>query len=166
MISGVCSVGTTQEVDLSNKLRKIKEKGASQMKKLTDQQQKEILDTIDFVTQAHRNQFRKKTGLPYIAHPMSVLNTVCRWGIVDDVVFKAALAHDVLEDCEVTSSELATVIGQEATKIVEELTFTPNNFSTVPVKEQKDEYMKGFKDRSVESIVIKFQTVLTTPKTS
>lgn len=130
-------------------------KKVDEMNKLNEQQQKEINATLDFVTKAHKGQYRKGNGIPFIFHPISVFNTICRWGIVDDIVYKAALAHDVLEDCDCSENDLKNVIGQEALQIVKELTFIPDKNSAVSASDQKAEYMSKIGEKSVQALVIK-----------
>lgn len=125
------------------------------MRKLNEKEQKDIIDTIAFVTKSHENQYRKGNGLPYVVHPISVLNTISRWGIVDDILYKAALAHDILEDCFVTFEMLIEVIGKEAADIVQELTFIPDKNSKVSNKLQKLAYIENFKSKSIKSVIIK-----------
>jgi (p)ppGpp synthase/HD superfamily hydrolase len=64
------------------------------------------LETIrEFATRAHRGQLRKYTDQPYIVHPIEVerLVTLAHGSMA---MRAAALLHDVIEDTEVTSSEL------------------------------------------------------------
>ena len=105
--------------------------------------------TIEFAVKAHAGQVRKKNNLPYIAHPFDVLSLLASWKIQSLNVWRAAICHDVLEDCpHVTFEELSSVIGEEAAKIVLELTFNPN-------EQSKNDYMESFAEKSVSALLIK-----------
>jgi len=49
--------------------------------------------------EAHHGQFRKYTDLPYIIHPIEVMQIV-QSVEHDEAMLAAALLHDVVEDCE------------------------------------------------------------------
>ena len=66
---------------------------------------------LDFATAAHGDQLRKYTGDPYITHPVAVAEMVKDAG-GDENMVNAALLHDVLEDTNVTHSELRAFLFQ------------------------------------------------------
>ena len=66
---------------------------------------------LDFATKAHGTQLRKYTNDPYIIHPIAVAKMVKDMGGDDNMVY-AALLHDVLEDTDVTHSQLRTFLFQ------------------------------------------------------
>jgi len=116
----------------------------------------DIQPVIEFMVRAHKGQIRKGSGLPYSVHPMSVLARLGDWEIDCYNCWKAALCHDVLEDCpEVTFDQLVGVIGEQSANIVQELTFKPNPNSVMPEPFQKSEYMKSFANKSLNALVIK-----------
>lgn len=53
---------------------------------------------LKIATQAHEGQFRKKTGLPYIVHPIEVSTILMTRGYLNERILAAALLHDVIED--------------------------------------------------------------------
>lgn len=55
-----------------------------------------------FATNKHAGQF-DKSGTPYILHPIAVMNLL---GDVDEELRCIAICHDVVEDCDVTYTEL------------------------------------------------------------
>jgi (p)ppGpp synthase/HD superfamily hydrolase len=117
--------------------------------------EKRIHRAVKFVTKAHDGQFRKESFLPYIVHPMAVLSMIAEWEIQDPTTRLAALSHDVIEDCDVTQEQLAKVIGVKASEVVRELSFFPNGLSEIPANIQKQEYMRSFRESSVDALVIK-----------
>lgn len=116
--------------------------------------QNEMDKAIAFATKCHLGQYRKHSGLPYIVHPFAVMNKLAEWGVTDLITLKAALCHDILEDCrDVGVGRFIEQMGQETFDIVSELTFIPDN--SKPAKEQKTEYLSSFKDKSLKALLIK-----------
>lgn len=56
-----------------------------------------IKKAYEFAKQLHEGQFRK-SGEPYISHPVAVAEIVAGLGLDTDSIC-AALLHDTLEDC-------------------------------------------------------------------
>jgi len=67
---------------------------------------------------AHKDQVRRSDGSPYVAHPIMVGMLLKEYGFTDEVI-AAGFTHDVLEDTAVTRIELAEILGNEVTRIVE-----------------------------------------------
>lgn len=73
-----------------------------------------------FAEACHKGQLRK-SGEPYIMHPLAVAEIVA--GMELDVgSIAAALLHDVMEDCGVSEESLAAKFGKEITTLVEGVT--------------------------------------------
>ena len=71
--------------------------------------------------QAHAGQTRK-TGEPYIVHPLAVARVLVELHMDDDSIV-AALLHDVLEDCpQVTAEYVAKTFGEDVKTLVEGVT--------------------------------------------
>ena len=70
-----------------------------------------------FSDSAHRGQFRK-SGEPYITHPLAVASILSQWRI-DAEGLAAALLHDVMEDTSVTRSQLETKFGRPVAEMVD-----------------------------------------------
>tara|TARA_B100000959_G_C14979455_1_gene622847 strand:- start:496 stop:2718 length:2223 start_codon:yes stop_codon:yes gene_type:complete len=69
---------------------------------------------------AHEGQTRK-SGEPYIHHPMAVATIVAKQGL-DDVTIAAALLHDAVEDTKIELSFLEEEFGSEVALIVDGVT--------------------------------------------
>lgn len=69
---------------------------------------------------AHTGQTRK-SGDPYITHPIAVAQIVSSWGMDIESVC-AALLHDVVEDTDVTLDEVESEFGPVIAKLVDGLT--------------------------------------------
>ena len=107
---------------------------------------------IALAVSCHAGQYRKHAiggqRLPYIAHPIEVMKTVWAWGVTDPIIMTAAVLHDILEDTDVTSRQLAKEFGEEVAQSVVELTHDPKDGG-------KSEYLKRFSAASVSALVIK-----------
>src|SRR5262245_8590849 len=69
---------------------------------------------------AHRDQVRR-SGDPYIAHPLGVALILSELGL-DDVTLAGALLHDAVEDTSVTLEDLGEDFGGDVTTIVDGVT--------------------------------------------
>ncbi|MDC3319007.1 RelA/SpoT family protein [Flavobacteriaceae bacterium] len=70
---------------------------------------------------AHSNQ-RRKTGEPYIFHPISVAKIVANEIGLGAVSITAALLHDVVEDTAYTLNDIERLFGETVARIVSGLT--------------------------------------------
>lgn len=60
----------------------------------------ESLKALSFARQQHKNQ-KRKDGIPYIVHPLSMACYAVAMGLRDDNIVATILLHDVPEDCSV-----------------------------------------------------------------
>ena len=88
---------------------------------LTEKDKKLIRSAFDTAVHAHRNQ-RRKSGEPYIYHPISVAKIVAQEIGLDATSIAAALLHDVVEDTEYDFVDLEKLFGKDVSRIVEGLT--------------------------------------------
>ena len=72
---------------------------------------------FEFSESAHRGQYRK-SGEPYITHPLAVASILSQWRI-DAQGLAAALLHDVMEDTSVTKTEIETTFGRPVAEMVD-----------------------------------------------
>ncbi|MEW9898286.1 bifunctional (p)ppGpp synthetase/guanosine-3',5'-bis(diphosphate) 3'-pyrophosphohydrolase [Chitinivorax sp. PXF-14] len=72
-----------------------------------------------FAARAHHGQFRK-SGEPYITHPVAVAGILSEW-FLDSQALCAALMHDVMEDTGVTKLEIAEQFGKQVADLVDGL---------------------------------------------
>ena len=70
-----------------------------------------------FSALAHEGQFRK-TGDPYVSHPVAVAKILTQWHL-DPQALIAALLHDVMEDTTVTKAEIAERFGRMVAELVD-----------------------------------------------
>lgn len=76
-----------------------------------------IRAAYDFAARAHEGQTRL-SGDPYITHPIAVATLVADLRM-DSATVRAALLHDVVEDCGVTVDELRHRFGADVASLVE-----------------------------------------------
>lgn len=105
-----------------------------------------LQEIIEFATLAHKGQTRKHSGVPYIVHPISVMNKLLKLGVFEEHILAAAICHDIKEDCPLDYHNLVDVANIEVDDIVYELTFTGGD---------KNKYLESFKDKSLEALLIK-----------
>jgi guanosine-3',5'-bis(diphosphate) 3'-pyrophosphohydrolase len=74
----------------------------------------------DVALVAHAEQVRR-SGEPYISHPLGVARILADLGL-DDVTIAAALLHDAVEDTELTQEQLEELFGHEVAAIVDGVT--------------------------------------------
>jgi (p)ppGpp synthase/HD superfamily hydrolase len=78
---------------------------------------------LKLAAHAHRNQLRKGTDIPYIAHPVAVAFILAGYGFGEDLVI-AGLLHDVVEDCDVDLAQLDAAFGPGVARLVEAVSET------------------------------------------
>ena len=84
----------------------------------------EVSGVLDFAILCHEGQTRK-SGEPYIIHPIATAQNLAEMRL-DSVTIKAALLHDVIEDCNVSYEEIKNNFGGEVANIVEGATKLKN----------------------------------------
>ena len=75
---------------------------------------------LDFATAAHEGQFRK-SGEPYITHPIHVAKILASYESDSDAII-AALLHDTVEDTPVTIDEIKKEFGENVMQLVDGVT--------------------------------------------
>lgn len=88
---------------------------------LDNDDRKLIRTAYEMAVEAHKTQ-RRKSGEPYILHPIAVA-TICAEEIgLGPTAIAAALLHDVVEDTQVTLDDIKVQFGERVCKIVDGLT--------------------------------------------
>jgi guanosine-3',5'-bis(diphosphate) 3'-pyrophosphohydrolase len=85
-----------------------------------DDQVLDLEHAIDIATKAHIGQ-KRKSGEPYIIHPLSVASTPIDWGMdIDSVI--AGVLHDTVEDTDTTLESLESLFGKDVAFLVDGVT--------------------------------------------
>ena len=108
-----------------------------------------IKDAYALAEEAHRPQ-RRKSGLPYILHPLAVsLIVVDEMRQRDAAIICAALLHDVVEDTDHTVEEIRERFGDDVAFLV--------NAVTKPNKQQVDnfQHILGSVNKDIRVLILK-----------
>ena len=84
------------------------------------EEQAQIKQAYDFAAAAHAGQ-KRKSGAPYITHPLATAQRLAEMGI-DSQSVAAALLHDVCEDTKHTIEEVRKIFGETIAFLVEGVT--------------------------------------------
>lgn len=107
-----------------------------------------------YATLIHAGQFRKETGVPYIAHLLGVASIALEYGATEDEAI-AALLHDAGEDAGGVGriEDIRTRFGDKVARIVEGCT----DAVTVPKppwRERKEKYIAHLKSADASTILV------------
>lgn len=80
-----------------------------------------ITKAFNFAKQAHEGA-RRRSGEPYILHPLAVARIVCGEMGLGSTSICSALLHDVVEDTEYTVKDIEDMFGEKIAQIVRGLT--------------------------------------------
>lgn len=103
-------------------------------------------EALVYANRMHRDQTRKKTGVPYIGHILGVTAIALEYG-ANETEAIGALLHDVVEDCGGAErlAEIKNKFGDGVAKIVEGCTDTDQT-PKPPWRERKETYLAHLKD--------------------
>lgn len=84
-----------------------------------------LAKAFTYAVKKHQNEKRKGNDMPYIFHPVDVMNNVTavkKNSTNIPLLAAASLLHDVVENCGVKMSKIAKKFGYQVASIVDELT--------------------------------------------
>ena len=87
----------------------------------TKNQRREIRKAFVYASEAHSG-IKRKSGEPYILHPLAVARIVSKEMGLDSVSIIGALLHDVVEDTEFSVKDVEKEFGKKVAKIIDGLT--------------------------------------------
>ncbi|MBO4232939.1 bifunctional (p)ppGpp synthetase/guanosine-3',5'-bis(diphosphate) 3'-pyrophosphohydrolase [Riemerella anatipestifer] len=102
-------------------LARYKDLISSTYRTLNEEQNKLIRKAFDIALDAHKDQ-RRKTGEPYIYHPIAVAKIVAEEIGLGATSIACALLHDVIEDSDYTYEDIKKIFGEKIASIVNGLT--------------------------------------------
>lgn len=81
-----------------------------------------VLQAVEFATQGHAavNQLRKYSQLPYIVHPLAVMDILlehCSQEVTPEML-AAAACHDLVEDTHITLDDVRQALGDDVAELV------------------------------------------------
>jgi GTP pyrophosphokinase len=85
-----------------------------------DAESDRLKKAIAMAKKAHSGQFRK-TGEPYIVHPLAVKKILEEWGMDEDTII-AGVLHDTVEDTDLTLEDIRNEFGNSVAFLVDGVT--------------------------------------------
>lgn len=85
-----------------------------------DNQLLELEHAIDYAREKHKGQ-KRKSGEPYITHPLAVAHSLIEWDMDIDSVL-AGVLHDTVEDSDATLEEIENLFGRDVAFLVDGVT--------------------------------------------
>ncbi len=101
-----------------------------------------IMKAYEYAKLHHGNQLRK-SGEPYIVHPLQVAYTLAELEL-DSETIAAALLHDVVEDTDATHEDIVRDFGETIAEMVEGVTKLGKLNYTTKEEQQVEDYRKMF----------------------
>ena len=86
----------------------------------TEDEIAELVSAVDFASEKHRGQ-KRKSGEPYITHPLAVAGFLVEWGLDIDTIL-AGVLHDTIEDTETTLEDIEKLFGRDVAFLVDGVT--------------------------------------------
>ncbi|MBN2530948.1 MAG: bifunctional (p)ppGpp synthetase/guanosine-3',5'-bis(diphosphate) 3'-pyrophosphohydrolase [Deltaproteobacteria bacterium] len=83
-----------------------------------------VMEAYQYSLEKHKGQ-KRRSGEPYIVHPMSVAKIAADMGLCEPSIC-AALLHDVVEDTDTTKEEIREKFGKDVALLVDGLTKLDN----------------------------------------
>lgn len=96
-------------------------------KKGTKEENKMIRKAFDVAVEAHKDM-RRKSGEPYIFHPIAVARICSEEMGLGATAIACALLHDTVEDTHITLEDIEELFGSTSRKIIDGLTKIPEVF--------------------------------------
>ena len=105
---------------------------------------------------SHHGDQKRKSGEPYIIHPVNVAYTIAELGL-DEQTICAALLHDVVEDTDATFEDIVAEFGQEIAEMVDGVTKLKKIQYASLEEHQVENYRKMFlaMGKDIRVIIIK-----------
>lgn len=113
-----------------------------------------FLRAFAFAAEEHKEQTRKASTIPYLAHLMGVASLVLEAGGDEDLAI-AALLHDVVEDCGGAPMlrEVRRCFGSRVAKIVDGCT-DADMYPKPPWLERKQKYIARLRDEDADTHLV------------
>jgi len=89
--------------------------------KTTPKEKKEIKKAFETAYLAHKG-IKRKSGEPYIFHPLSVAKIAAKEIGLGGLAIKCAILHDVVEDTDIKLKEIEKIFGKKVANIIDGLT--------------------------------------------
>ncbi len=133
---------TQAQLEQENKeiTRRYREMLKNTYRELSDEDKELIRKAFNVAQDGHKEQ-RRKSGEPYIFHPLEVGNIVANEIGLGATSIAAALLHDVVEDTDYTHEDMEKFFGEKIASIIEGLTKI-SNINSQDISMQSENYRK------------------------
>ena len=112
-----------------------------------------ITKAFNFANQAHKG-IKRRSGEPYIMHPIAVASIVCNEIGLGSTSICAALLHDVVEDTDYTVEDIENIFGPKIAQIVDGLTKISGGIFGDRASAQAEHLKKLLLNMSIDNRVI------------
>jgi (p)ppGpp synthase/HD superfamily hydrolase len=110
---------------------------------------------LALATRAHRDQLRKGSDIPYVAHVFHVSAILLRYGFPEDVTI-AGLLHDVVEDQGIPLARIKSDFGPAVAEMVEALSeVKADDGERRPWEIRKQESLERLRQASPQAAAVK-----------
>ena len=116
-----------------------------------------IPQAVLFAAEKHKEQLRKGTDIPYIVHPLGVMEMLIRAGASRDAVV-AGILHDTLEDTDTTYEELVEKFGKRVADIVRACSESDKSLPWKKRKEHTIAMLRKCRDKDVLAVIFADKT--------
>jgi GTP diphosphokinase / guanosine-3',5'-bis(diphosphate) 3'-diphosphatase len=110
-------------------------------RKVTEDGKARIQKAFEFANNAHAG-VKRKSGEPYIIHPLAVAKIVIEEIGLSATSIMAALLHDVVEDTDYTLEDISNLFGEKVASIVDGLTKLTEEFTPQHDSKQANNFRK------------------------
>lgn len=100
-----------------------------------------ITKAFNFAKASHKG-VRRRSGEPYILHPIAVAQIICGEIGLGSTSICAALLHDVIEDTDYTRDDIANLFGEKVANIVEGVTKVASGLLSNKASSQAETFKK------------------------
>lgn len=142
-----------QELERKTILKKYREILDLMWDKTTQEQRDMIHKAMALAAKAHKDM-RRKSGEPYIYHPLAVAKIVVQDINLGTTSVVCALLHDVVEDTEYTLEDIRDMFGDKVARITDGLTKIENLAISQDESVQAENFKKIFLSMSEDIRVI------------
>ena len=118
------------EIDLVQERKEILNAFKGLMRAMKDRSREEtrlIRKAFDMALEAHKD-VRRKSGEPYIYHPIAVARICAEEMDLDATAVACALLHDTVEDTYITLQDIEDSFGKKVRRVIDGLTKIPEVF--------------------------------------
>lgn len=135
------NIPTAEEIEKKMILREYRSLLRALKHRLKKGDKRLVRRAFEIAADAHQHM-RRKSGEPYIFHPLAVAKIVVEEIGLGVTSVICALLHDTVEDTEVTLDEIEMEFGTSCSKIVEGLTKISNVVETKNTTQQAENFKK------------------------